>query len=195
MRKLVTEKKFQTPVITPSLAHREMQRTMKEFEVRLNEEHGLSTALRKPRGVELSSEEVIAAMQRKEHLPAQHETVDGKRYVRLCDWGNPAAEALVRTNLEQFISEVRQVIKNALSEKKLGRLLDMCLDYEDGGLKLAGFFTKSGTPLGRNRAFSEAIKQFFKDDMLVLKIVDVCVREHEKEARRSAVPIIGNVSA
>lgn len=199
MRTVVGEKRFQTPIITPAMARREIAQTLKEFQNRLNEEHGLSTMLRKPRGVKLSSEQVISIMQRKEHLPAQHEIIGGKRYARLCDWGNPASEALVRTNLGQFISEVRQVIRLALEEKKLGKILDMCLDYEDGGMRLANFFIKAGTQLGRNRAFSEAIKQFFKDEMLVLKIVDICVREHEKalkaEKAQATLPVAGIVRA
>ncbi len=169
------------------------KRLLRELEAKLNEERGLSTHLRRPRGVKLSEGEIIQMMQNKVHLPALSETVDGRRYARTCDWGNPASEALVRTNYRQFVVEVRKAVKDALANHKPEFILDLCGDYEDGirthgsdaaGMRMAAFFTKSGWPLARNRAFFEAIKQFFKDEHLVLKIMRVALEDRKAELKK-----------
>ncbi|MCX8194807.1 MAG: hypothetical protein N3G22_01735 [Candidatus Micrarchaeota archaeon] len=155
---------------------------LKELELKLNEEKGLATKLRKPRGVRLSYDEIIKVAQARGHLPPLRVVVDGVRYSRTYDGGNPASEALVRINLEQFIREVKRVAVEALRRGEAGKLVDFCRSYEDG-IKMAGFFTASGLPLAKNRAFSEAIKQFFKDERLVLKIISSAMNERIEELR------------
>lgn len=193
-----SQKEFRTPIVTEGMTPREIGKVIREFQNRLNETRVLADIGKKrPRGVRLERGEAIEVEQKRLHLAPKQAIVDGHRYVRLCDWGNPASEVLVRVNLEQFISEVRGVIKTALREKKTGLVVQMCREYEDG-IKMADFVTKSGTPLSKNRAFSEAITQFFKDEPLVLKIVNDCLREYRKEKIGKApadIPVLGEISS
>jgi len=161
-------------------AERQMKKALREFAALLNEEEGLSTSLKKPRGVALvkkRGKSPILVEQKKEHLQPSFAVVDGVRYARTYDGGNRAAESLVRANLAQFISETKRVVRGALERRELGRIMDICRSYEDG-IRMEGFFSSSGNPLSKNRAFSEAIKQFFKDEALVLKVVSQAIKEH-----------------
>ena len=186
-------REFHTPIVTREMTPQEIRSAMREFGKRLNQDR-IRPRKKRPHAVRLSYEEVIKVMRGGEPLPPQLAIVEGRRYVRLFDLGNPPSEALVRTNLERFISEVRNVVKGALREKKLGLIADMCREYEDG-IKIADFFTKSGVPLSKNRAFSYAITQFFKDERLVLKIVRDCLQEYQKEMHSFEIPVAGTVKS
>ncbi len=188
------EKTVQHPPVTWRMKPREIKEVLCEFSERLKDESALGTKLKKPRWVALShDDETIKMNQRKGHLPAQHEIVDGRRYARTYDSGNHASEALVRTNLYQFISETRRVVKGAIERQEVGLIVAMCRSYEDG-IRIAGFFTAHETPLGKNRAFSEAITQFFKDERLILKIVMVALRE-QRQKPSLEIPVVGSVKS
>ncbi len=188
-----------TQVIGQQMSTSEINRALREFSLRLNEDRA-NPALLRPWGVKLGYDGIISMMQAKGHLPLLSEIIDGRRYVRTCDWGNPASEALVRTNYGRFVGEVRRVVKESIVSGELGLVLDLCRDYQDG-IRMADFFTKAGTPLGKDRAFGEAIKQFFKDYELVLKIAVVALDERKKELKKLSphspadIPFAGTVDS
>jgi hypothetical protein len=99
------------------------------------------------------------------------------RLVRNCTWGNAGAETLVRRNLEMMIRKVKEVGKRMLCEQDGEVLLDRCLDPVYG-VDRTGFVDSKGKPLKADgRAVYEMIKQFFKDEEFVKKLVQEVRRE------------------
>ncbi|MEM4348789.1 MAG: hypothetical protein QXN37_04455 [Candidatus Anstonellaceae archaeon] len=99
--------------------------------------------------------------------------VEGKTLVRNCTWGNAAAESLVRKNLERLVKETLKVAKRAIQEdNQRNTLLELCLDpiY---GIDRNGFVGLSGRKLKPDgKAVYEMIKQFFKDELFINKLLE-----------------------
>ncbi|MCX8197833.1 MAG: hypothetical protein N3F07_01405 [Candidatus Micrarchaeota archaeon] len=158
-------------------------RHLSSFEQVLNEDL-MKPARKKPRGIKLSEEDgMIKARLKKDFRQATVAVVDGKRYVRLCDWGNQAAETLVRANLKELIARAKEVGKRMLKEKDGGLLEERCLD-PIGGISRAGLVDSKGGKLKANgRAAYEMIKQFFKDRQMMEKLARHAIEEYRKESR------------
>ncbi len=106
------------------------------------------------------------------------------RLVRSCTWGSMGAETLVRKNLGKLVDRAGEVGRRALSdENNRNSLLELCLDpfY---GISRTGFVSGRGKPLKADgRAVYEMIKQFFKDETFVQKLMREIRREFYGQKR------------
>ena len=121
-----------------------------------------------------SPEGIIVTREKKER-PATSILHNGRKYTRTYQFGNPSSEALVRANLEKFVEGVRAAVKVGLDEERLvihptkmeiaNSIWDVekiCIDFD--GMSARGFVDTKGKPLARDKAFRNAIRQFFKDE-------------------------------
>ncbi|MCX8196919.1 MAG: hypothetical protein N3G80_01220 [Candidatus Micrarchaeota archaeon] len=105
-------------------------------------------------------------------------------FVRTCSWGNASSEALVRKNIHKLMEETIRVAKAAIKEKNQSSLLDLCLDpiY---GINRVGFVGLKGNQLKADgKAVYYMIKQFFKDEEFIKKVIKYAWNEYFQEQRK-----------
>jgi hypothetical protein len=119
--------------------------------------------------------EGIIVTRKKRELAPVSIWLNNKEYKRTYPYGNPYSEVLVRANLEKFVEGVRAAVKVGLDEERLvlhpkkmeiqNSIWDVekiCIDFD--GMSARGFVDTNGKPLSRDKAFRNAIRQFFKDE-------------------------------
>lgn len=111
----------------------------------------------------------------------------GRNYVRSFTHGNLASEAYIRNNLAAFIIGVRSVLMRLLPsiygaktfrgpENTLSRLKGACRDPDV--LSTVDFADKEQPPLRINKAFGEAITQFFKDEDFAKNVCRIAISDY-----------------
>jgi hypothetical protein len=159
---------------------------LKVLEETINTDRG-AVKQKRHKKVKLEKKDAIEVTPVRPHSHVGHVNLDGKNYRRHYSGGNPPAEAIVRRNLEIFVSEVKRVVKEALahkviskkylgSENTIGFVEKLCLSEE--GIRVTGFVSKNGTQLTRSRAFMYAIRQFFKDEDFARHVCIDSVKEY-----------------
>lgn len=111
----------------------------------------------------------------------------GHNYVRSFTHGNLASEAYIRNNLAAFVIGVRAVLTRILPsiyeaktfrgpENTMNRLKGACRDPDVLGA--VDFAEEGGVPLKANKAFGEAITQFFKDEDFAKRVCRIAINEY-----------------
>jgi len=95
-----------------------------------------------------------------------------RQYPRANVGGSRGMERLVLINYEILIDRVRDVIREKLGNGDLDWSRNTIRDIRNACLELDGlhprdFTKKDGSPMQRNRAFGEMVKQFFLDETLI----------------------------
>ena len=138
--------------------------------------------------LEPSPEGIIVTRRKKELAPVSIR-LNNKEYKRTYPYGNPSSEALVRKNLEKFVEGVRAAVKVGLEEERLvmhpskmeiaNSIFDVekiCIDFD--GMSARGFVDTKGKPLSRDKAFGNAIRQFFKDESFAKAVCLVAAQDY-----------------
>lgn len=111
----------------------------------------------------------------------------GHNYTRSFTHGNLASEAYIRNNLAAFVIGVRAVLTRLLPsiyeakkfrgpENTLNRLKGACRDPDV--LSTVDFAEAGGEPLKINKAFGEAITQFFKDEDFAKNVCRIAISDY-----------------
>lgn len=111
----------------------------------------------------------------------------GRNYVRSFMHGNPASEAYIRNNLAAFVIGVQAVLTGILPsiygakvfrgpENTMNRLKGACRDPDV--LRSVDFADKGQPPLKINKAFGEAITQFFKDEDFAKNVCRIAINDY-----------------
>jgi hypothetical protein len=116
-----------------------------------------------------------------------HAHILGHNYVRSFTHGNLASEAYIRNNLAAFVTGVRAVLTRILPsiyeaktfrgpENTMSRLKGACRDPDV--LSAVDFADEGGVPLRINKAFGEAITQFFKDEDFAKNVCKIAISDY-----------------
>ena len=111
----------------------------------------------------------------------------GHNYVRSFMHGNLASEAYIRNNLAAFVIGVQAVLTRMLpsiyeakvfrgQENTMNRLKGACRD--PAVLSTVDFADKGSPPLKINKAFGEAITQFFKDEDFAKNVCRIAINDY-----------------
>ncbi len=180
-------------------------KALKDFSKHLSTDRHLAVLKKKPKKLKLEKREAVnVELLQKLREPVTVWVVN-HNYTRSFMHENLASESYIRNNLGVFVRGVRAVLMRLLPEiygariyrgpeNTMRRLEDACRDPDT---LLAGDFAREdGTELKINKAFANAIRQFFKDEAFARNVCRIAIsdylagKEIEKKVKAGVQPLM-----